>query len=150
MTAVISTKMNTTPEILWKKITKPQTLQYVSAPILYFIPVGQNDTDLNSDWEINKEYNLKLLLFNLIPLGSHTIIIKKIDVKKNEIVSNESGKLAKVWNHTIRFNSISDEAIEYTDIIEIRAGFLNFFIWLFSHFFYRHRQRKWKELLKNI
>lgn len=137
--------MNTTPEKLWKEITNPQSLQHVAAPILYFYPKGE--TDLNGNWEVNKEYDLKLYFLKFIPLGFHRIIVRKIDVIKNEIISNESGLLAKTWNHTIKFNSINPDQIEYTDIIEIKAGLLTIFIWMFSHFFYRHRQRKWKLLL---
>lgn len=145
MIANISTIMNTTPEKLWKEITKPSSLQYVAAPVLFFHPLP--GTDLNSKWEINKEYNLKLKFFKFIPFGFHKIILKKIETSKNEIVSNESGLLAKVWNHTIKFNAINSNQIEYMDIIEIKAGLMTIFIWLFSHFFYRHRQRKWKKLL---
>lgn len=145
MIAKISTIMNTTPELFWKEIAKPQSLQYVAAPILYFYPTG--NTDLNSNWEINKEYHLKLFFLKFIPLGGHKIIPKKIDLLKNEIISNESGKLAKVWNHRIKFNAINPTQMEYTDIIEIKAGLLTIFIWIFSHIFYRHRQRKWKTLL---
>jgi hypothetical protein len=146
MIAQITTIMNTTPELLWKEITKPSSLQYVAAPILFFYPL--NGTDLNSKWEINKEYNLRLYLLKFIPLGLHKIIVKDIDISKNKIISNESGLLAKTWNHTIQFHAITSNQIEYTDIIEIKAGLLTVFIWLFSHFFYRHRQRKWKKLLK--
>jgi len=145
MIAKISTVMKTSPELLWNEIIKPSSLQYVAAPILYFYP--ENGTDLKSKWEINKEYNLRLFFLKFIPFGFHKIIVKNIDISKNEIVTNESGLLAKVWNHTIKFNAINSNQIIYTDIIEIKAGFLTIFIWVFSHYFYRHRQRKWKKLL---
>ncbi len=147
MIARISTILNTTPDKLWQEIAKPQSLQYVAAPILYFFPRG--DTDLNPDWEINREYPLDLFFLKFIPLGAHTIILKKIDPEKNEILSNEKGKLARIWNHTIQFRAINDSQIEYSDTIEIRAGLLTPLIWLFSHFFYRHRQRRWKQLLSS-
>jgi len=146
MIARIETIMDTTPEKLWEEIAKPSSLQYVAAPILYFHPI--NGTDLNSKWEINKEYNLRLYFLKVIPFGFHKIIIKNF--LKNEIVSNESGLLAKVWNHTIKFNAINSNQIAYTDIIEIKAGFLTVFVWLFAYFFYRHRQRKWKKFLTDI
>ena len=145
MIARITTIMNTTPEILWKEIVKPSSLQFVAAPILFFSPA--DGTDLNGKWEINKEYNLRLHFLKFIPFGFHKIIIKNIDTSKNEIVSNESGLLAKVWNHTINFRAINSGRIVYTDVIEIKAGLLTIFIWLFSHFFYRHRQRRWKIFL---
>lgn len=147
MIARIETIMNTTPEKLWEEIVNPSSLQFVAAPILYFHPI--KGTDLNSKWEINREYNLRLYFLKFILLGFHKIIVKNIDISKNEIVSNESGLLARVWNHTIKFEAINPDQIKYTDIIEIKAGFLTVFVWLFSHFFYRHRQRKWKMILSN-
>lgn len=145
MIAKISTIMNTTPQKLWGKIITPSSLLYVAAPILYFMPV--NGTDLNSKWKVNRVYNLRLYFLKFIPLGFHKIIIKDIDIEKNKIVSNESGLLAKVWNHTIQFDAINYAQIIYTDTIEIKAGFLTVFVWMFTHLFYRHRQKKWKKLL---
>lgn len=145
MIARITTKMNTTPEKLWKEIMKPSSLQYVAAPLLYFYPLP--GTKLDGNWEINKEYNLRLYFLRFIPIGFHRIVVKKIDVSQNEIVSNESGLLAKVWNHEIKFNAIDSDQIEYKDIIELRAGMLTILVWIFSHLFYRHRQRRWKKLL---
>ena len=145
MIAKISTILHTTPELLWTEIARPQSLQYVAAPLLYFLPAS--GTELNNDWEMNKEYHLDLFLLKFIPLGAHKITLNKIDFSKNIIVSNESGKLASVWNHTIQFNPINDYQIEYIDTIEIKAGLLTLFIWFFSHIFYRHRQRRWKRLL---
>ncbi|MFW6327516.1 MAG: hypothetical protein ACOC2F_04315 [Bacteroidota bacterium] len=145
MIASISTVMNTTPEGLWNKIRKPKSLQYVAAPILSFLP--QEDTDLSEDWQLDKEYKLKLYMLKFIALGEHRIVLKKMDIASNEIESNEYGKLAKVWNHTMRWKSINSKQIEYTDIIEIKAGLLTVFIWLFAHTYYRYRQRRWKSLL---
>lgn len=145
MTAEITTVFNSTAEKLWSRIGQPSSLQYVSAPILYFFP--ENGTDLNAEWQTGQEYRLKLYMFKFIPLGGHRIVLKKIDTMNNEIISSESGLLAKTWNHTIRFRDIDGKRISYTDIIEIRAGILTFAVLLFSLCFYRHRQRRWKRLL---
>jgi len=39
--------------------------------------------------------------------------------------------------------------VSYTDEIEIQAGWLTPGIWLFAQLFYRHRQRRWKALLRS-
>lgn len=67
----------------------------------------------------------------------------------NLIESRESGALAPVWNHTIRFHSLEDGKLHYIDEIEIQAGLLTGVIWAFAHLFYRHRQRRWKKLLRS-
>jgi hypothetical protein len=33
------------------------------------------------------------------------------------------------------------------DTVEVRAGVLTPFIWLFAQLFYRHRQRRWRALV---
>lgn len=145
MIAKISTILDTTPDKLWSKIKHPDSLIYVCKPILYFAP--KNDTKLDKDWEVNKEYNLNLYLFKYIPCGSHKLLIKSINTTANEIVSQESGLLAKTWNHTIKFHAINAKQVQYTDTLEIKSGILTIFVWIFAQIFYRHRQRKWKRLL---
>jgi hypothetical protein len=53
-----------------------------------------------------------------------------------------------VWNHNISFREVGPGKVSYADEIEIQAGWLTPAIWLFAHLFYRHRQRRWKVLLK--
>ncbi|MFO7846240.1 MAG: hypothetical protein ACQETF_11215 [Bacteroidota bacterium] len=146
MIARISTHLSCSETELWKKIEKPKSLEFVAAPVLKFIPVGTDDFD--DPWEINRDYNLKLYLFGLIPLGSHNIRLLKADKRRNIIESREKGLLTRVWNHTITFHEVGDRKVHYTDKIEIKAGVLTPVIYVFAQLFYRHRQRRWKRLLK--
>jgi hypothetical protein len=145
MIAKISTILDTTPDKLWSRIKHPDSLIYVCKPILYFAP--KNNTKLDSYWEVDKAYNLNLFLFKYIPFGSHKLTIKSINTSSNEIVSQESGLLAKTWNHTISFKSINAKQIRYTDTLEIKSGLITIFVWIFAQIFYRHRQKKWRKLL---
>ena len=146
MIARISTYFNCTEEELWEKIIEPKSLQFVASPILSFNPIVKGELD--GEWVIGKTYELKLYFLNILPLGRHRIKIITIDRKSNIIVSNEIGALAPVWNHTIRFGQCERRKLRYIDEIEIKAGWLTIGIWVFSHLFYRHRQRRWKILLK--
>jgi hypothetical protein len=146
MIAKISTVLGTSENEFWEKLIQPKSLQFVSAPILNFQSL--QDEELEVEWEIGKPYELKLYLLNFLPLGHHRITLATIDRETNTIESNESGLLAPVWNHTIRFNQIEENQIHYTDEVEIQAGLLTLFIWAFAHIFYRHRQRRWKKLLE--
>ena len=95
-----------------------------------------------------EDNELKLYFLKVIPLGRHSIQLVTIDKERNTIASRESGLLARVWNHSIRFRQVEGGKVSYTDEIEIRAGWLTPAIWLFAHLFYRHRRRRWKALLK--
>lgn len=145
MIAKITTKLNCTDLKLWSIILKPETLQYIASPILYFTPIHRDEPF--NEWRVGKTYKLKIYLFKYLPLGKHYITIFNIDKKLNKIETHESGLMSPIWNHSILFNRISNE-IEYTDQIEIKAGVMTFFIWIFAQIFYRHRQRKLKKLLK--
>jgi len=143
----VSTQFDCTEDELWQNVAEPSSLQFVSSPILRFVP--QNEADLEAEWQVNRPYSLKLYLLKFIPLGEHTITLVKIDRERNRIISRESGQLATVWNHVFSFREVEPGLVRYTDEIEIKAGWLTPAIWLFAHLFYRHRQRRWKKLLKS-
>lgn len=146
MIARISTYFNCTEEQLWKRIIEPKSLQFVASPILDFTPLIKGELD--GDWVVGRTYDLKLRFLNILPLGHHRIRLVTIDRGSNTIESNESGLLAPVWNHTIRFRQVEEGRLRYTDEIEIQAGWLTAAIWVFAQVFYRHRQKRWKILLK--
>ncbi|PIE40730.1 MAG: hypothetical protein CSA49_07030 [Gammaproteobacteria bacterium] len=142
----VSTQLNCTESELWEKIIKLDSLQFVAAPLLAFKAVDSNSQ--NSTWELGRDYPFKLYLFKYIPLGSHTIQLVKLDKNQNLILSHESGQLTPVWNHKIYFKELQSGVVSYTDEIEIGAGWLTPAIGIFAHLFYRHRQRRWKALLR--
>ena len=145
MLARISTVFECTEKQLWDKIAEPQSLQYVAAPLLRFEPLVAGELD--GEWIAGKTYVVRLSALGFLPLGRHRLKVVAIDRTTNTIESQESGTLARVWNHTIRFHPAGAGQLHYTDEIEIRAGLLTPFIWAFAHLFYRHRQRRWKQLL---
>lgn len=145
MKAKITTYIETNENKMWKELNKVSSLIYVASPILEF--KSKNGKALPKNWTKGKEYRLKIFLFGFLPLGEHVIKIVEINKEENLIVSEERGNLTNVWNHTIKFKSIADNKIKYTDKIEIKAGIFTWAIWLFAQAFYRHRQNKWKELL---
>lgn len=146
MLARISTTFDCTAEQLWDEISRPAALRFVSAPLLHFKPLVAGE--LNGEWVVGKTYPLRLYLCSFLPLGGHSITLARIDRAANLIESKESGALSPVWNHTIRFHPLGDGKLHYTDEIEIQAGLLTGMVWAFAHLFYRHRQRRWKKLLR--
>ena len=131
---------------MWEELQKVTSLMYVAFPIIAFKP--SPETVLPDKWELNKTYELKLYFLNFIPFGKHFIEIVTIDHENKYILSNETGFLAKKWNHLLELKKINTAKISYTDTIEIEAGLLSPFVWGFSHMFYRHRQKRWKHKLK--
>lgn len=146
MLARISTTFDCTAEQLWDEVSRPASLRFIAAPLLHFEPLVAGELD--GQWVVGKTYALRLSLFGFLPAGEHCITLVSIDRGANLIESKESGTLSPVWNHTIRFHSLGDSRLHYTDEIEIQARLLTGVIWAFAHLFYRHRQRRWKVLLR--
>jgi hypothetical protein len=147
MLARISTTFDSTTQQLWDEISRPASLRFVAAPLLHFEPLVPGELD--GEWVVGKTYTLRLSLLGFLPAGEHRITLANIDREANLIESKESGALAPVWNHTIRFHPLENGQLHYTDEIEIQAGLLTGIIWVFAHLFYRHRQRRWKKLLRS-
>mgnify|MGYP006961701803 FL=1 len=145
MKAHISTIIHTNENQMWEALQKLSSLVYVTSPFLVFKSLDGGE--LPDKWELEKEYAFYISAFHIMPLGKHYIVVKIIDAEKKEILSNEHGTLTKEWNHQILIKRIDENTIRYTDAIEIKAGELTLFVWLFAHIFYRHRQRRWKKLI---
>ena len=62
------------------------------------------------------------------------------------IVSRESNRFVPVWNHTICLKNKGRET-EYTDKVDIDAGWKTVFVYLWAEAFYTHRQKRWIKLL---
>ncbi len=145
MKAKISTILKTNENRMWEELQKVSSLIHVASPILKFrLKEGHS---IPEKWSPGSEYIFKLSFFGIFPLGDHVIKLVELNKEENLLISNEHGKLSKVWNHIIKFNAIDNQTIEYTDEIEIKAGILTLSIWLFARIFYRHRQNKWKKLI---
>ena len=148
MIARITSIFDCTEEEFWKKIIEPKSLQFVASPILSFHPMVGDD--FGAEWVTDKTYEMKLCFLKIIPFGRHQIKVITINRESNTLVTNESGTLSPIWNHTVQFSRIGHRKLRYTDEIEIGAGLLTPVIWVFAHLFYRHRQNRWRTLLKDI
>ena len=129
-------------DVVFQKLQRPETLQTIAKPYAAFDPVDS----AVAVWTVGGKSSYRLRLFGFIPFGTHTIWIVRFDPEK--VSSQEGNGHVPVWNHDILFSPIDENHTEYTDRVEIRAGWKTIFIWLWAKAFYAHRQRKWIRLLK--
>ena len=134
-------------EVIWRKLQQLCTLQYIAAPFASFTPL-KNTEDLL--WREGETFHFRFKLFSLLPLGTHTIHVLSFDNSSYEIYTNETNTHVPVWNHRIYLKFIDDHITEYTDEVEIYAGWKTIFVYTWAKLFYRHRQRKWIKMLKSI
>ena len=124
------------------RLRRLETLQYIAAPYATFTPVSETE---DFRWEAGSSSEYRFRLFGFIPFGIHTIRIERFD--QDGIQSREHNRHVPVWDHLIILKDLGDRT-EYTDEVEIQAGWKTVFIWLWARAFYTHRQRKWIRLLQ--
>ena len=129
-------------DAVFQKLRKPETLQYIAWPFATFEPVG----NAVPTWTVGGTSSYRFRLFGVIPFGTHTIHIVRFD--PDGISSCEGNEHVPVWNHDIQLIEKDETHTQYTDRVEIHAGWKTVFIWLWANAFYAHRQRKWIRLLK--
>lgn len=129
-------------EVVFEKLKRLDTLQYIAAPYARFVPVNES---ADMVWQVGSTSSYRFKLLGIIPFGTHTIRIERFDI--DAIQSREHNEHVPVWDHKITLRD-AGEKTEYTDEVEIRAGWKTPFIWIWANAFYAHRQRKWIRLLK--
>ncbi len=130
-----------TRDAVLQKLQRPETLRTIAKPYAAFEPAD----NAAAVWTVGSKSSWHLRLFGIIPFGTHTIRIMRFDSER--ISSREGNGHVPVWNHDILLVPIDENHTEYTDRVEIRAGWKTILIWLWAKAFYAHRQRKWIRLL---
>ena len=129
---------------VFQKLQKLSTLQKIALPYATFTPVdGQVDTT----WKPGSISSYKFRLFGIIPFGTHAIHVIRFDEEAG-IYTHEKNEHVPIWNHEIILRELTEYTCEYTDKVEIGAGWKTVFVFLWACCFYSHRQRKWVRLLK--
>lgn len=129
---VVTSVFETDIENIWCKIQDIETLRIP--------PV----------WKEGETFYFKMFLHRFIPIGKHIINIIKIDKEAREIVSNEYNKRVTIWNHYIQMEKITENVTRYTDSVELYAGYLTPLVAWWTLKFYKHRQKKWQKIAKNL
>lgn len=148
----VSTILDCPAEKAWQEVQTTRLLQYVAAPIFAFTPI--DPPTLPERWEEGK-YQVAMKVFGVLPFGKQWIGIikppmdKRAQPQRYEVIDDGTGDLVARWYHRIVIQPTADGRTRYTDTVEVSAGPLTIFIWLFAQFFYRHRQRRWRQLVKN-
>ena len=129
-------------DVVFQKLQRLETLQTIAKPYAAFEPEG----NAAAVWTAGSESSYRFRLFGFIPFGTHTIRIVRFDPEG--ISSRESNGHVPVWNHDISLFPTDENHTEYTDKVEIQAGWKTVFVWAWAKLFYAHRQRKWIRMLR--
>jgi hypothetical protein len=144
----LSTRLDCVPKTAWQYVLMPALLEYIAHPLVRFESV--DPPHFPERWT-EGDYKSRLGLFGFVPFGEQTIGIRINEARQKEntfyeLLDDGHSKLIPTWRHRITLKAYEGQTL-YTDELELRAGFLTPFVWLFAFIFYHHRQRRWRKLV---
>lgn len=146
----IETEFNCSYETVVEKVNMSVTLDYIAFPLMVFKPI--HPESYPKIWD-NGNYQVNMKLLNTIPFGKQFIVIEKIkehDPYEFILRDNGTGDFIERWDHWILIKRTNENNVtRYIDRIDIKAGILTIFIWIYGNIFYRWRQYRWKKLIKS-
>ena len=124
-------------------VMRTRLFHYVTAPLLTFRPAGEEA--LPEQWAPGT-YRVQLRLLGVIPLGEQDIVISFPPVEQGVAIRDAgSSRFIRTWDHRITITPGSS-GVRYRDVVVIRAGVLTPVVWGAAQLFFRHRQRRWRQL----
>lgn len=133
-------------ELIFGRLKEFRTLQYVAAPLATFSPLNGIEDMV---WQKNSDFQFRLKLFGFLPLGVHTIHVIEFDEASCGIYTKERNTHVPVWNHRIILKETEAGKTQYTDEVELYAGWKTPVVYLWAKIFYAHRQKRWMKLFKD-
>lgn len=134
-------------QAVWGKLQDIETLRFITRPMMTFTPAAGT---ASAAWHEGGTYAFRLRVFGVIPFGGgHVIHVESKDPACLTIRTRERSKVVRTWKHRIELVP-QQRGTRYTDTVEIDAGLFTPLVTLWSHAFYRHRQKRWLKLLKEM
>jgi hypothetical protein len=146
MKVTIQTRLACAASRAWEEVQKPRLLNYVASPLLKFAPL--NASGFPEIWE-EGDFFVSMFVFGFLPLGLERIGISTSAGIEGifRLRDDGGGTLVRSWDHHITIRPAGDEDCLYCDTVDISAGALTPFVWIFAQLFYRWRQHRWRRLV---
>ncbi len=150
MKVIVKTVLDAPVERVWEELKTPRLLNHVAAPLIFFDLL--DPATMPAQWEEGR-YLVRMRFLGVIPLGRQWIVTstpRPEDQARRvfRIRDRGTGDIATVWDHLIVIEARTDGRTNYRDEVEVKAGLFTLGVWLFAHWFYRHRQSRWRRLVR--
>lgn len=130
---------------LFYEVMCSKSLFYVTRPLVKFIETSEYP--IPEKWRDGK-YLVKMKLLGIVPFAKQWIVIET-DEANHHLLDDGYSRLIKRWRHDIYVIEIGENKALYIDHVDIKAGVLTPFVYLYACIFYRHRQKRWGKLIEN-
>ncbi|WP_373741241.1 hypothetical protein [Neisseria sp.] len=139
----LHTRLPCTADEAVRQVKKTKLLLHIAAPLIRFAP--HRPAILPEHWQPGT-YLLDMKLFGILPLGRQAVVISYPQTDGCfTLLDDGHSALVKTWRHRITVTP-QQEGCLYRDSVEIDAGILTPAVDLFAERFYRHRQKRWRQL----
>ncbi len=141
----VSTFLACEPGEAEKHVRTLRLLDYVASPLVRFVhEPPRSPGDLWADGT----YQVRMYLFGVVPLGWQAVVISfPRHAGGFSLRDNGYGPWISRWDHVITIEPSGNGTL-YRDRLAIEAGLFTPAVWLFAQAFYRHRQRRWRALVR--
>jgi|GEM_PF-181263 len=147
----LSTPLNAPPEWVAAQLQRTTVFRHITAPLVRFKRPG--GAPWPTHWSPG-DLPVQMWLLGLLSLGTQTVRISIEPPAQADawptLRDNGEGTLMRRWDHRITLQPLPSGRTLYTDDIDVVARHLP---WLmtplsaaFAQVFYRHRQRRWRQL----
>ncbi len=145
MTVELTTLLDAPAERVWAEVNRPALLQHVARPLVAFRPL--DPPRFPERWD-ERPYRVGVRLFGVLPLGWQVVGIRRPPDTglARHLRDDGHSALVRRWDHLITVEPAGPGRTRYTDRVEVEAGVLTPVVWAFAALFYRHRQRRWRDL----
>ncbi len=141
----LSTYLPCATSVAIDHVNSPELLVHIAKPLVTFLAI--EPPQFPDKWA-DGTYWVAMRLFGIIPLGRQAVVISHPLADIFTLRDNGYSALIQKWDHTITISPTVGGTL-YRDQVTIQAGMFTPFIWLFAQLFYRHRQRRWRQLAKS-
>lgn len=137
VTVRVRSRLAAPADQVWQLLLGKETFLFITRGMMTF-----TDSELWPEtlFSPNTKIDTRVRFFGIGPAFPHQVQVVRVDESEQEIDTVESGGLVSVWNHRMRVEALSSEQSRYTDEIELHAGLITPFVWLFAAVYYRYRQ----------
>jgi hypothetical protein len=122
----VSTELDCSAAKVWNEVQTSALLLHV---IWSLARIGISALpDLPEHWGEGQKVQCRVYVFGFIPLGVRELF-EKVDQSAFRIVTRESDRLVRSWDHTISVTQFGANRSMYRDMIDIDAGRLTVLVW---------------------
>jgi ligand-binding SRPBCC domain-containing protein len=132
-------------EEVWARVQRTELLREVAGPILVFRP--DSPGSLPRYWPVGSPLRLRMYLFGILPLGTHEIIVERIDDRARQLETRERGALLRRWEHVIRVVPAGAQA-RLIDEVELDAGRLTPVVGSLGQLLFLYRHHRWRAVAR--